>query len=214
MAKCKDITGQKFNRLTAIKRIEGTKWLFKCDCGIEKILTKWDVMSGNTKSCGCLNAELIKIRCKENMTKHGMYQTKEYRAWHSMKDRCLCPTNKFYDYYGGRGIKICDSWLNSFENFFKDMGYAPTQQHSIDRIDNNGNYEPNNCRWATKREQVINRRNSFMITYKGETKAIAEWSDIYGICINVIRKRIKLFGWDVEKAFTTPVREKRKPHCQ
>lgn len=209
MSKLIDRTGQKHFRLTAIKHIEGNFWLFRCDCGNEKILNVHDVFHGKTKSCGCLNAELAKKHCL-SMSKHGMYQTKEYRAWHAMKDRCNCPTNKFYDYYGGRGITICNEWQNSFENFFEDMGYAPTKIHSLDRIDNNKGYSKENCRWATKKEQVTNRRNTIFLTYDGETKPLSVWADEYNLSYNVLQKRINIFKWDIEKSLKTPTRPKRK----
>lgn len=209
MTKLIDRTGQKHFRLTAIKHVKGSFWLFRCDCGTEKILNANDVFHGKTKSCGCLNAELAKKHCL-GMAKHGMWQTKEYRAWHAMKDRCTCKTHKYYDYYGGRGINICNEWLESFENFFRDMGYATTKTHSLDRIDNNKGYYKENCRWATKREQVVNRRNTAMLTYNGVTKPIIDWAEEYNLTANAIKKRIKNFNWDIETALKTPLRIKKK----
>lgn len=146
--------GDKFNYLTAIKfsyrdRYGAQYWLFKCDCGKEKILRVGCIKRGHTKSCGCLS--------DKEKTKHGMYGTRIYTSWGKMKDRCLNKNNHAYKNYGGRGIKICPEWLNSFENFYRDMGERP-EGKSIDRIDNNGNYEPSNTKWSTPKEQMNNTR--------------------------------------------------------
>jgi len=158
-----DLTNQKFGKLTVIKFLGddeyGNKqWLCKCDCGVEKSILSGSFKRGLTKSCGCLHKEIM----KEVKTTHG-YANKnnksvEYLTWASMLDRCRNKNNKSYKNYGGRGIEVCDRWTNSFENFLEDMGKRPSNKHSIDRINVNDNYEPNNCRWATTYEQSINRR--------------------------------------------------------
>lgn len=131
--------------------------------------------------------------------KHGMYGTKIYSRWDAMKARCLNKNSKFFKHYGGRGITICKEWLK-FENFYKDMGNCP-QGKSLDRIDNNGNYYKENCRWATQEEQCNNMRKNHLLTYKNKTQTIAQWSRELGIGYSTIWSRIK-YGWEVEKALS------------
>ncbi len=153
------------NRLSAVRpAIEGKSehWVYRCSCGNERVLARRSVLSGNTKSCGCLNTEL---RLQRN-TKHGLSKRGDpvpdcYWVWVIMKQRCSNPKNISYKYYGAKGVSVCQSWVNSFEAFIKDMGPRPTKQHSIDRINPFGNYEPENCRWATKKEQAINQRRNY-----------------------------------------------------
>src|SRR6266487_1181524 len=157
-----DISGSKFGRLTAIriaaKNKQGTyRWLCKCDCGNEAIVKVASLMDGNTNSCGCLLSESMSKR----KTKHNACNTPEYDAWQNMKSRCYDKNRKQYKDYGGRGILVCERWLNSFENFISDMGIKPSAKHSLDRFpDKNGNYEPANCRWANFYEQSRNTRKS------------------------------------------------------
>ena len=137
---------------------------------------------------------------------HGMSRTPEYIAWQQMKDRCFNPNHKQHSDYGGRGITVCDRWKNSFQNFFLDMGSRPTAKHSLDRIDNNADYSPKNCRWATKAEQANNQRsNKPLITIENDTRTIAQWAKKMGFSASVIHRRLKL-GWSEYKAVMTPVR--------
>lgn len=154
-----DIAGHKFGKLTVLYRIENSsdrksRWVCKCECGKESIVQGKSLRRGNTKSCGCL---LVEIRGKATIT-HGLRRRPEYKTWCNMKQRCYNEKRKDYQYYGGRGIKICDRWLDSFENFYTDMGPRPSIDLSIDRLDVDGNYEPENCKWATCAEQLRNRR--------------------------------------------------------
>ena len=140
---------------------------------------------------------------------HGMSRTPEYKAWKNMKDRCFNPNHKNYSHYGGRGIAVCDRWLN-LDNFLTDMGIKPTPKHSLDRIDNDGDYCLENCRWATRAEQQNNlRSNKPLITIDGKTLTIAQWAKKMGFSANVIHNRLKA-GWSEYKAVMTPVKQYKK----
>lgn len=130
----------------------------------------------------------------------------EYAIWRGMKQRCACPTDRAYPSYGGKGIRVCQRWLNSFEAFLTDVGYRPSPDHSLDRYpDKNGNYEPSNCRWATRVEQSRNRRSNHLVTFQGQAKCIAEWAGETGIPSTIISVRINKLGWSAERALTEPV---------
>ncbi|HNB01941.1 MAG TPA: hypothetical protein PLK61_09060 [Nitrosomonas sp.] len=169
-----DLIGQKFNRLIVIEfagrsKYGASKYKCRCECGNEKIILANSLKSGNTKSCGCLAVETGKIKGKINGLKrriHGQAvtskETKEYKAWQNMKDRCYNVNYKGYKHYGRRGIRVCDKWLNNFETFFNDVGKAPSSNYSLDRINNDGNYEPGNVKWSTSFEQNQNRRKLWL----------------------------------------------------
>lgn len=163
----KDLTGQRYGRLTVLAevlpRTRPRFWSCLCDCGNEHKVSASNLLNGHTKSCGCYYRERRKT---VNVT-HGAVGTKEYATWKGMKERCLSPKNKRYQRYGGRGISVCRRWSESFEAFLEDMGYAPTSTHTIDRKDNNGDYEPSNCRWATPKEQANNRTSNIQVVYEG-----------------------------------------------
>ena len=182
-----------------------TMWLCLCICGNNTTIRGSSLTTGNTLSCGCLREENIKNGINR---KHGMCHTSEYRCWAHIISRCTNPLVQYFFLYGGRGITVCNRW-HTFENFFHDMGYKPSPAHSIDRIDNNGNYEPGNCRWATSTEQSNNKRNNKRITNNGLTLTSAEWARKLGGSASLINSRIKL-GWSEEKAVTMPLRPMKK----
>lgn len=189
----------KFGRLTVVRMMASiTKFgrtlsqcLCRCDCGVERVFLSQNLL--NVKSCGCLKREVAR-----SPKKHGeagkssrSYISPEYRCWLGIRSRCLSPTNPRYSYYGGRGITICERW-ESFENFLADMGRKPSPQHSIERKENDGDYTPDNCKWATKSEQALNRRSSVFIEFEGERLRPHEWSKKLGIPLWKIHQRHSL----------------------
>ena len=204
-----DLVGQKFGRLFVIKKMDNSKnrhsqWLCRCECGKEKIIRGDSLKNENTKSCGCLHIEIS--------TKHGhrteAKMSETYHSWNNMIQRCTNPKNEFYYNYGGRGITVCKRWLN-FENFLKDMDEVP-KKHQIDRINNNGNYCKDNCKWSTRTEQGRNKRNNRLETYNGKTQCLIEWVEEFGISYSVLWDRLYKLGWSIKKALTTPVKKRRK----
>jgi len=197
-----NLTNKKFGKLTAVKPVGNNKrgskiWLCKCECGNTKEIVSSLLKSGNTKSCGCIMKSILENR----NTVHGLAKKNRrlYNIWCRMRQRCNNSNSSDYDRYGGRGIDVCAEWssFRSFYNWAINNGYESNL--SIDRIDNNGNYQPSNCRWATNIKQARNKRNNHLITYKGETKTLAEWSQITGLDGSLIRYRLK--HWDKEKIF-------------
>jgi len=191
--KPKDMLGKKFGRLTAIKSM-GPKpsiffWLCKCDCGKEVEINGNRLRSGHTKSCGCITA-----------TQKGLSTSKTYNSWSGMMSRCYDKNDVNYKRYGGSGIIVCDSW-HIFENFYKDMGDRPDKL-SIDRINFIGNYEPDNCRWATIKQQNSNRSDNHILDAFGIRMTLAQWSEKTGIGTSTIWKRIVKLKWFTEKALT------------
>lgn len=161
MTEVLDLLGQTIGVLKIIKRAKNNKynravWFCRCECGTEKDISSDSLRQGKALSCGCLGRKNREL----SLTTHSLSKTSEYRAWQGMKTRCYTKSVMNYKNYGGRGIKVCDRWLDSVEHFVHDMGKRPSSDFSIDRIDNDGNYEPNNCRWATRKQQMQNTRVS------------------------------------------------------
>lgn len=197
MGTIKDINGQKFGKLTAVKYLYVKNghaiWLCKCDCGNFTKVASNDLLKGGTKSCGCLQ--------KESHTKHGKYKERLYNIYRGIKQRCYNHNRKRYKDYGGRGIKMCDEWLNDFMMFYDwSMANGYDDTLTIDRIDNDGNYEPNNCRWVTPKQQVRNQRSNRNITINNETHCLSEWCEILGLKYSEIWKRINRFNWTIKQA--------------
>lgn len=209
-----DLTGQKFGRLVVIEQAGKDKqgryrWLSECDCGNKIVTNGYYLRCGDTKSCGCLNIE----KTIERSTNHG-HKTREktseiYEAWKGMIQRCTNPKNKAYHNYGGRGITVCNRWLHSFENFNEDKGKDWKPGLTIERKDNEGNYEPENVEWIPREQQQRNTRRNRLITCFGKTKCLAAWAEEYNIPYGTLLARIDRLGWSTEKALTTPVRKKK-----
>lgn len=211
--KAHDLSGQTFGKLRVVSRVKiggRAKWLCVCECKTTRIVEAANLVSGNTRSCGCGHREMMLKRNKA-MTKHGLNGTPEYQAWLHMKQRCYSKNFPGYDRYGGRGIVVCDRWVNDPAAFVQDMGPRPSPGHSIDRIDNDGPYAPDNCRWATRTEQARNTRLTTMLEYKGERKPLNTWAEMHGLSFTTVRSRLAS-GWDVERALTTPPQEWSRPN--
>lgn len=186
----KDLLGSTIGRLTVLRRsvIDKRKWVCLCSCGNMTEVFGSNLSRIHTTSCGCLHSETTSNR---NST-HGMTNTTEFGIWQSMKQRCYDENCEAYKDYGGRGVVVCDRWRNSFEDFFLDVGLRPSSKHSLDRHPNNdGNYEPTNFRWATKRQQAQNRRDNVVVEYNGEKMALAEFASRFDIKGTSIYSHIK-----------------------
>jgi len=195
--------GDKYGRLTIIRELPPRRYstvnsrlfLCECSCGNIKKILLGSLRGGKTTSCGCVAKMYAKIRA----TTHGGTKTAAYVSWRAMKERCLNKENKVYKHYGERGIKICKRWMK-FENFYKDMGERQ-KGRTLDRIDNDGNYCKENCRWATREEQCNNRRVSHFLNYKGKKQTIAQWTKELGFGRTLIKNRLAR-GWSIKKALT------------
>jgi hypothetical protein len=197
--------GQRFERLT-VEWIPDDCTTGKyvgclCDCGVRTSLLFGSLVQGFTRSCGCLRDEKIARVGRNRNFKHGQIATGVYAIWGSMIARCHSAKAISYPNYGARGIRVCARWRKSFAAFFSDIGPRPSKDHSLDRIDVNGNYEPGNCRWADRLEQQNNRRNNHMLTLNGVTLSMAQWARKLGFSRHRIYARLKN-GWSVERALT------------
>lgn len=200
------LPGEKRGRLTVIRELEPDKrgsrnvrrLLFKCDCGKEVNVRLSNFRSGAVASCGCGHRRY----------REGVYKSLAYRSWDMMKQRCTNPKDPAYHNYGGRGIQVCERWLE-FGPFHEDMGERPSKDHSLDRIDNNGNYEPGNCRWATRSEQNSNRRDNVRLTLDGRTMTATQWAKHAGINPGTFRSRLRI-GHTLQEAINNPRGSRRK----
>jgi hypothetical protein len=212
-----DLTGRRFGRWFVTQRNEpptvGNKamWLCRCDCGVIKSVASNLLMHGRSLSCGCWNGDSKRT--------HGMSKTVEYRTWAAMKERCVNEGHASFDDYGGRGIQVCDRWLSSFETFYQDMGPRPSAEHSIERTDHNGNYEPGNCVWADWDTQANNRRNNVRFDYQGRNLTLSQCAEAMGVSKQTLRGRLRVGSqstrqpvWDCNTTITgcTPTRARRR----
>lgn len=202
-----NIDGKTFGRWTVIKDAPNkgsTRFLFcKCSCGTEREVHYGNLTSGASTSCGCL------LRDFPSNVIHGQTGSREYVTWINMRNRCGNPNNKNYYSYGGRGIKVCDRWKNSFSSFIKDMGPCPAN-FEIERVNNSKGYSPDNCQWASRTDQANNTRNNVFITYGGQRKTISQWAAVLKMKTVTLYARLNAYGWSAQKAFTTPVGPSRR----
>jgi len=197
----RNLTGEKFGRWTVLgpdeKRHEKRRWKVRCECGAERVVFERPLLAGESRSCGCLRAELPPPALKHGASARGR-EAPEYHSWRSMIGRCCLKTDRYFANYGGRGITVCQRWRESFEAFRADMGPRPLGR-TLDRIDVNGNYEPGNCRWATAREQGEHRTDNRLITFNGETRTLTDWASAKGLSVGALWRRLES-GWPVDKA--------------
>jgi hypothetical protein len=201
-----NLAGQRFGLLVVIAVAPlGNRGHFRstcrCDCGNEVVIRDAALRCGGSTSCGCRSTKLL---IKRNRT-HGRTGTAEHRVWMAIKNRCYRPRHNQFHNYGGRGIKMCPRWLNSFESFLEDMGARPSPKHSIERINNSGDYEPANCYWATWKQQSRNKRSNHWITFQGETLTLIEWAEKIGTSSSILSSRINTCKWPIERALTEPI---------
>jgi hypothetical protein len=197
------LTNRRFGRLTVGLLAEPdsrnkARWHVVCDCGIAAIKSQNNLISGATKSCGCLQNDTVKTVNKT----HGVTGSVEYHSWQRMKARCLNPNSTQYKWYGLRGVTVCERWMDSFETFLADMGHKPSPAHSLDRVDTNKGYEPENCRWATSKEQQRNKRNNRRVTIGDTTQSLADWVDQTGSKYDTVLRRMQR-GVDPREAMST-----------
>lgn len=204
------MTGQVFGAWTVIERAATTPgarnaaWHCRCACGNEGKVQGSALRYGASDRCReCAN---------RSIQTHGLSSSPVYNIWQGIKQRCTNPAAGMWHLYGGRGITMAPEWLTSFERFAADMGPRPSPKHSIDRIDNDGPYEPQNCRWATKSEQSRNTRRNVYWTHQGRTMTVVEWAEELGVDPNTLRQRVNGYGWSVERALTTTVGPRGRNH--
>lgn len=205
-----DITGRTFGRLRVVQFARcdqhgNSWWECECSCGNRRATTGTRLRHGHTQSCGCLRNERTRAAKTTHGLSSGINRAKEYGVWVSIKVRIYNPRSKYYDKYGGRGISMCPQWRESFTSFLRDMGPRPSDRHSIERVDVNGDYCPSNCVWALPVTQQNNRRNNTRVLFRGETKNLGQWARHFGIKPSTLCQRLK-HGWTMERALTEEVK--------
>lgn len=187
-------------------------WLCECKCGTQRAVEQSSLVSKASKSCGCLQRE----NASKSSTTHKLCKTAEYRLWQNIKDRCSNEKNPNFQYYGGRGIFVCDKWKNSFESFYHDIvseiGKKPSKNVSLDRKNNDKGYRPKNVRWADTTQQANNKRNNHRLTFKNETLSLRQWGRKLGIDARTLHTRLKL-GWSVKDTLTKPLKKNKSLSC-
>lgn len=189
--------GMIFSKLTALENLGDGRWLFSCECGNQKDIRASHVTFGASRSCGCT---------KRHEPQNNYSNTLEFSSWSHMKTRCLNKNCSQYSYYGGRGISICDRWIHSFKNFLADMGPRQSTKHSLDRIDTNQNYYPENCKWSTHKEQVNNQRRNKILDHNGKKQTLSMWCSELNLPYHTVKARINRQGWSIERSLNEPIR--------
>lgn len=207
-----DLTECQFGRLTVIKRVpppfgkrtRGAYWQCICECGAESIVMSQSLVKGSTRSCGCYGREVASEIGRRARTTHGLSKTTEYCIWSNLRDRCHNPNGDAYKDYGGRGIKVCSRW-DDFSAFIADVGKRPSKRHTLDRINNDGNYEPGNVRWATRSEQNNNKRSNRLVTYRGVTMTLNQALTVSGRKVDRMTATSRIrSGWTIDSALEMP----------
>lgn len=201
----KDISGNRYGRLVAVRMSTNAKWLFRCDCGNEKEIKRTDACTGKTRSCGCYNKESARKRRIAQINPNARHKHPLGPTWAGMMSRCYDPNSTSYKSYGAKGITVAEEW-HSFEQFVKDVGQKPSPEHSLDRIKGHLGYSKSNCRWATRKEQSRNTSKNKIIEYNGVSKTLIDWAEEYGMRADTLNRRLKK-GWSVEDALHKPLEE-------
>lgn len=219
MPKLNDLTGKKFGRLTVVSRAENDKhgqtmWLCVCDCGTESTVGRCGLVGGSTKSCGCLQRERSAERCSRIMKTHGGSRDRLYSVWNGMLQRCENSNRPNFKSYGGKGISVCEDWhdFSVFREWAIESGYQESAKYgdcTLDRIDNNGDYEPSNCRWANMTQQHRNTGYNRIVNYNGKGVALSEACELAGLSYHAVCQRINTMGWSSAKALSIPINNRR-----
>lgn len=195
MVKALNVSGERYGRLTAVRREAGTKtpWLFRCDCGTDIAIPLDRVRQGNTSSCGCLRKDVTRARSLTHGHRVGRKTTRTRKAYEHAKARCFNPNDEKFPHYGGRGITMCLEWVEDFGRFLEDMGECPPGM-SIDRVDVHGHYEPRNCRWATTRQQARTRTDNVLVEHEGQTMVLKDFARQMDVGYKALHARVKYRG--------------------